>query len=87
LGARAYRAPIYICKLATLKDTQGNVTSRNLRGYATDSTRHIDYAYDHLERLVSKTLPNSEPAVSYGYDLLGRLTSASTSAQTLTFGY
>jgi len=68
-------------------DPQGNVTSRNLRGYASDSTQHIDYAYDHLERLASKTLPNSEPAVSYGYDLLGRLTSAATSAQTLTFGY
>jgi YD repeat-containing protein len=83
MGARSDRAPIYICKLTTPKDTQGNVTSRNLRGYAADSTQHIDYAYDHLERLTTKTLPNSEPAVSYGYDLLGRL----TSAPTLTFGY
>jgi len=72
---------------ALVYDDAGNVTSRQLRGYAADSTQHIDYSYDHLNRVTAKDLPGSELDVTYGYDLLGRLTSAATSAQTLTFDY
>jgi len=63
-------------------DTNGNVTSRRLRDGNT-----IGYAYDNLNRLVTKDLPGSELDVTYGYDLLGRPTSAVTSAQTLSFTY
>jgi RHS repeat-associated protein len=64
-----------------------NVTSHHLRGYGGDTTQHIDYSYDHLNRVTLKNLPGSELDVTYGYDNLSRLTSAATSAQTLTFGY
>ena len=63
-------------------DSDGNVISRRLR----DATS-ITYGYDNLDRLTSKTLPNSEPATTFGYDLLGHLTGAATTAQTLTLGY
>jgi RHS repeat-associated protein len=68
-------------------DTDSRVTSRRLRGYAADSTRHIDYAYDANDRLTSKDLPSPELDVGYGYDLFGRPTSAANSAQTLSFTY
>jgi len=63
-------------------DPAGNVTSRRLR-----DTTSIAYTYDHLNRPTLEDLPGSDPDVTLGYDLLGRLTSAATSAQTLTFGY
>ncbi|WP_296615752.1 RHS repeat-associated core domain-containing protein [Sphingomonas sp.] len=59
-------------------DANGNVTSRRLRGATT-----INYAYDFLNRLKTKDLPGTELDVTYGYDLLGRMTSAATSAQTI----
>ncbi|MBY8826577.1 RHS repeat domain-containing protein [Hephaestia mangrovi] len=68
-------------------DANGNVTERDLRGYASDSTQKIIYGYDHLNRLVSKNLPGSEPDVTYGYDLLGQLTSASQPGYSETFTY
>ena len=37
--------------------------------------------------MTAKNLPGSEPDVSYGYDLLGRLTSAATASQTLGFTF
>jgi RHS repeat-associated protein len=52
--------------------TSGTVASRRLR----DGTS-IAFTYDNLTRLTLKTLPNSEPAVSYAYDNLDRPTSAS----------
>jgi len=64
-----------------------NVASHHLRGYAADSSQHIDYTYDHLNRVTLKNLPGSELDVTYGYDNFSRLTSAATTAQTLTFGY
>jgi RHS repeat-associated protein len=64
-------------------DANSNVTSRLLRG----GTLTIGYTYDNLNRLKTKDLPGTEPDVTYGYDLLGRLTSAATSAQTLSFTY
>jgi RHS repeat-associated protein len=64
-------------------DANSNITSRLLRG----GTLTIGYTFDNLNRLTTKDLPGSEPDVTYGYDLLGRMTSAATSAQTLSFTY
>ena len=64
-------------------DANSNVTSRLLRG----GTLTINYTYDNLNRLQIKDLPGIEPDVTYGYDLLGRMTSAATSAQTLSLSY
>ncbi|WP_395612222.1 RHS repeat domain-containing protein [Allosphingosinicella sp.] len=47
----------------------------------------IAYTYDALNRPTLKNLPGSELDVAYAYDLLGRATSVSTSAQTLTFAF
>jgi RHS repeat-associated protein len=68
-------------------DDDNRIISRHLRGYAGDSTQHIDYSYDALNRVTSKDLPGSELDVTFSYDLLGRPLSAATTAQTLTFGY
>jgi RHS repeat-associated protein len=65
----------------------GSVTTRFLRGYASDSTKHIDYTYDNLGRMTVKDLPNSELDVAYTYDFLGRLTGASQTGNALTFTY
>lgn len=62
--------------------TSTQIASRRLR----DATS-IAYSYDYLGRLGTKNLPGSELDVTYGYDLLGRMTSAATSAQTLTFTF
>ncbi|MES2444197.1 MAG: RHS repeat-associated core domain-containing protein [Pseudomonadota bacterium] len=68
-------------------DAGSNVTSRRLRGYAGDSTRHIDYTYDTLNRTTAKDLPGSEPDVTYTYDLTGRRTGASQTGNALTLSY
>lgn len=68
-------------------DAGSNVTVRRLRGYAADSSRHIDYSYDALNRVAAKDLPGFEPDVSYSYDLLGHLTGASQTGNALTFGF
>lgn len=68
-------------------DNDNRVTSRQLRGYAGDSTQHIDYTYDNDDRVTLKTLPGGGLAVTYGYDELNRLTSSATSAQTVSFTY
>lgn len=72
---------------ALVYDDASNVTSRRLRGYASDSTQHIDYGYDHLNRVITKNLPGSEPDVSYTYDNLGRPATASQSGNALAFTY
>ena len=61
-------------------DANGNLTSHYLR----DGSRAF-FTYDYLDRLTLKDLPGSELDVSYAYDLMGRRTSAQTSAQTLSF--
>jgi RHS repeat-associated protein len=68
-------------------DAGSNITSLRLRDYYGDSNKHIDFTYDDLGRITAKNLPGSELDVTYGYDLLGRMTSETTSAQTLTLGY
>lgn len=71
-----------------LYDANGNVTSRRLRGYASDSTQHIDFTYDALNRVTLKNLPGSEADVTFAYDNLGRLTSATdTTTNYVTLGY
>jgi RHS repeat-associated protein len=64
------------------RDANGNVTNRRLR----DGTS-IAFVYDALNRPITKDLPGTELTVSYTYDLLSRLTSASSSAQTLSFTF
>ena len=59
--------------------TAGLVTSRTNRNGTVQS-----YGYDDLDRLTTRNLPGSELDVSYTYDLMGRMLTASTSAQTLT---
>lgn len=63
-------------------DANGNVTARHLRDGSS-----ITYGYDALNRVTTKTLPNSEPAVSYTYDNLGRLTGASQIGNSLSYTY
>lgn len=63
-------------------DDNGNVLTRRLR----DGTS-IAFTYDDLNRPTLKNLPGAELDVSYTYDLLGRLLTAETSAQTLTFEF
>jgi RHS repeat-associated protein len=70
-----------------LYDANSNVTSRRLRGYGADSTRHIDFTFDNLNRVITKDLPGIEPDVSYTYDLTGKITGVSQSGNALTFGY
>ena len=53
-------------------DFDSNVTSRQTRASAT-----IAYAYDTLNRLITKTPPSPWPVVSYTYDLAGRSTGVS----------
>jgi RHS repeat-associated protein len=61
-------------------DANGNVTSFRNRANETAA-----FTFDALNRMTYKDLPGTEPDVSYAYDLLGRMTSAATSAQTLSF--
>lgn len=63
-------------------DPNGNVTSLRLR-----DGQNIAFSYDHLNRLAFKNLPGSEPDVTYGYDLLSRMTMASQSGNVLSFTY
>ena len=47
----------------------------------------IGYTYDFLNRATLKDLPGSEPDVTYGYDLLGRLKFANQTGNNLSFTY
>jgi RHS repeat-associated protein len=70
-------------------DGGSNVTSRRLRGYSTDSSKHIDFTYDALNRLTLKDMPTGEFDVSYAYDNLGRVTQSSRPGDGVVsnFGY
>ena len=63
-------------------DAASNITSRRLR-----DTTSIAFTYDALNRATLKNLPGAEPDVTYAYDALSRLTSASQTGNTLTFTY
>lgn len=60
----------------------GNVTDRRLR-----HGNSIAFTFDNLNRPTLKNLPETEPDVTYGYDLLGRMTSASQTGHSLSFTY
>jgi RHS repeat-associated protein len=63
-------------------DIGSNVTSRRLR-----DTNSIGFTYDDLSRVSTKTLPGSEPAVTYSYDLQNHMIGASQTGNALTFGF
>jgi RHS repeat-associated protein len=63
-------------------DAAGNVTSFTNRADET-----IASTYDALGRPTFKDMPGSELDVTYGHDLLGRMTSASHAGDSLTFAY
>jgi RHS repeat-associated protein len=63
-------------------DANSNVVSRRLRDGNT-----IAFTFDNLNRATLKDLPGTEPDVSYGYDNLGRLKSASQTGNALLFTY
>jgi RHS repeat-associated protein len=60
--------------------TSGTVSSSRNRAGET-----AGFTADALGRVTLKDLPGSEPDVTYAYDLLGRMTSAATGSQTLSF--
>jgi RHS repeat-associated protein len=63
-------------------DANSNVTS--LRNRAGETAA---FTFDALNRPTLKDLPGSEPDVSYSYDLLGRVTGASQTGNSLSFTY
>jgi RHS repeat-associated protein len=85
-GAGTYNASDYeqltYENTASNTRTSGTVASRRNRANET-----ISFTYNALGRLTTKNLPGTEPDVTYAYDLLGRMTSAATSSQTLSFTY
>ncbi len=64
-------------------DKNSNLTSRSTNGA---SSTLIEYGYDALDRLTSKTFPLG-PNTTYGYDVGSRLTSAANGTDTLAFSY
>jgi RHS repeat-associated protein len=63
-------------------DANSNVVSRRLR-----DGNSIAFTFDNLNRPTLKDLPGTEPDVTFGYDNLGRLTSASQTGNALAFTY
>jgi RHS repeat-associated protein len=63
-------------------DDFGRVTSERRR-----SGESFGSSYDNLWRISSRDAPGTQPDLSYGYDLLGRVTSESQSGNTITIGY
>jgi len=62
--------------------TSGTVTA--LRNRAAEA---IGFTVDALGRVTTKNLPGSEPDVTFAYDLLGRMTAASQTGNSLSFTY
>jgi RHS repeat-associated protein len=63
-------------------DANSNVTAFRNRANET-----IAFTYDTLNRPTFKNLPGSEPDVTYAYDLLGRMTSASQTGNAVSFTF
>jgi RHS repeat-associated protein len=63
-------------------DANSNLLSHTLR----DGTA-ITFTRDNLNRVTLKTLPGTDPSVSYSYDSLGRLTSANQTGNNVSFTY
>jgi len=60
-------------------DADNNVLTRKTRAGQT-----ITFTYDTLNRLATKTPPSPAPVVTYGYDLVGHLTSVSDTSAAIT---
>ena len=72
----------------TYENTAGGTrTSSTVTAFRNRAAESIGFTVDALGRVTAKDLPGSEPDVAYGYDLLGRMTSAATSSQALSFTY
>jgi RHS repeat-associated protein len=54
-------------------DAGGNVLTRQTRASTNQNPQIINYTYDTLNRLSTKTPPSPAPVVTYSYDLAGRL--------------
>jgi YD repeat-containing protein len=67
--------------------TGGARTSSLVASFRNWAGESIGYTVDALGRVTTKHLPGSEPDVTYGYDLLGRMTSAAQSGNSLSFTY
>ncbi|MBV8685761.1 MAG: RHS repeat-associated core domain-containing protein [Alphaproteobacteria bacterium] len=65
----------------------GTRTSATVAGLRNRAGETIGFATDALGRVIAKDLPGSEPDVTYGYDLLGRMTAASQTGNSLAFTY
>lgn len=49
----------------------------NVVTFRNRAAQNANFTYDNLDRVTLKNLQESEPDVTYAYDNLGRLTSAS----------
>jgi RHS repeat-associated protein len=65
----------------------GTRTSGTVSAFRNRAGESIGFTVDALGRVTVKNLPGSEPDVTYAYDLLGRLTSASQTGNSLSFTY
>jgi RHS repeat-associated protein len=65
----------------------GTRTSGTVVAFRNRAAESIAFTTDALGRVTAKDLPGSEPDVSYTYDLLGRMTGASQTGNSLSFTY
>jgi RHS repeat-associated protein len=65
----------------------GTRTSPLVGSFRNRAGETTGFGYDALGRPVSKDRPGSEPDVAYAYDLLGRMTAATQTGNSLTFAY
>ncbi len=63
----------------------GTRTSAIVTAFRNRAGESIGYTVDALGRVTTKNLPGSEPDVTYAYDLLGRITSAAQTGNSLSF--
>jgi len=72
----------------TYENTAGGTrTSGTVVAFRNRAAESIAFTVDALGRVTAKDLPGSEPDVSYTYDLLGRMTGASQTGNSLSFTY
>src|ERR1700682_3836671 len=62
----------------TLYDTDDNMLTRTTRAGGV-----FNFAYDNLNRLMTKTPPASAPVVTYSYDLVGRIAGVSDTSSSI----
>jgi RHS repeat-associated protein len=63
-------------------DAYGRLTQERRR-----SGDSFVFSYDNLDRVTLRNAPDTQPDVTYGYDLLGRVSSESQTGNTLTTAY